>query len=192
MEPVFMILGQSAATAAAFAIDGNTSVQKVDYARLRERLLADKQVLAWDGPPVTAAAATVTEPAPKGGVQVEFAAAKATGNWILANAGGYYHDGDAEKGAKTVTYTPELPADGTYDVYLRWTQNRNRATNVPVEIVGVSGKETVKVNQREKGGWVKVATGKFAAGKSGSLTISNQATDGHVIADAVRWVPAGK
>ncbi len=45
MEPVFMILGQSAATAAVFAIDDNISVQAVDYARLRERLLADGQVL---------------------------------------------------------------------------------------------------------------------------------------------------
>jgi len=47
MEPVFMILGQSAATAACLAIDGNIRVQKVDYAKLRERLLADKQVLEW-------------------------------------------------------------------------------------------------------------------------------------------------
>ena len=47
MEPVYMILGQSAGTAAALAIDGNTSVQKVDYAKLRERLLADKQILKW-------------------------------------------------------------------------------------------------------------------------------------------------
>ena len=45
MEPVFMVLGQSAATAAAFAIDGGTSVQEVPYARLRERLLKDGQVL---------------------------------------------------------------------------------------------------------------------------------------------------
>ena len=50
MEPVFMVLGQSAATAAALAIDAGTSVQKVDYAKLRERLLADKQVLDWTGP----------------------------------------------------------------------------------------------------------------------------------------------
>ena len=35
MEPVFMILGQSAGTAAALAIDGKTSVQKVDYAKLQ-------------------------------------------------------------------------------------------------------------------------------------------------------------
>jgi hypothetical protein len=45
MEPVFMILGQSAATAAAMALDNEQAVQDVDYAQLRERLLADKQVL---------------------------------------------------------------------------------------------------------------------------------------------------
>lgn len=52
MEPVFMILGQSAATAASIAIDQDIPVQKVDYPKLRERLLADKQVLAWNPSPV--------------------------------------------------------------------------------------------------------------------------------------------
>ena len=45
MEPVFMVLGQSAATAAALAIDGGVAVQDVPYARLRERLLKDGQIL---------------------------------------------------------------------------------------------------------------------------------------------------
>jgi hypothetical protein len=45
MEPVFMILGQSAATAAALAIDAGVRVQDVPYARLRDRLLADQQIL---------------------------------------------------------------------------------------------------------------------------------------------------
>lgn len=45
MEPVFMVLGQSAATAAVLAIDSDRCVQDVPYARLRERLLADGQVL---------------------------------------------------------------------------------------------------------------------------------------------------
>jgi hypothetical protein len=45
MEPVFMILGQSAATAACLALDGGTTVQDVSYAQLRARLLADKQIL---------------------------------------------------------------------------------------------------------------------------------------------------
>jgi hypothetical protein len=45
MEPVFMILGQSAATAASLAMEDGVSVQKLDYRKLRERLLADMQVL---------------------------------------------------------------------------------------------------------------------------------------------------
>ena len=45
MEPVFMILGQSAATAAALAMDAGQTVQDVPYEKLRERLMADGQVL---------------------------------------------------------------------------------------------------------------------------------------------------
>jgi hypothetical protein len=45
MEPVFMILGQSVATAAVLAIDGGLAVQDVPYAALRARLLLDGQVL---------------------------------------------------------------------------------------------------------------------------------------------------
>jgi hypothetical protein len=45
MEPVFMILGQSAATAAVQAIDAGCPVQDVDYGKLRERLLQDDQRL---------------------------------------------------------------------------------------------------------------------------------------------------
>jgi hypothetical protein len=47
MEPVFMVLGQSAATAAVLAIDQDAVVQDVDPGRLRERLLADGTILEW-------------------------------------------------------------------------------------------------------------------------------------------------
>jgi hypothetical protein len=50
MEPVFMILGQSAATAAVIAIDSNIDVQDVPYDKLRARLLADGQVLESAAP----------------------------------------------------------------------------------------------------------------------------------------------
>ncbi len=45
MEPVFMILGQSAASAASLALDTDVSVQQIDYSQLRDRLLVDGQVL---------------------------------------------------------------------------------------------------------------------------------------------------
>jgi hypothetical protein len=48
MEPVFMVLGQSAATAAVIAIDGGVAVQDVPYAALRDRLVKDGQVLSYE------------------------------------------------------------------------------------------------------------------------------------------------
>jgi len=54
MEPVFMILGQSAATAAVMAIDAGLPVQDVPYTRLRERLLRDGQILEFSPAPAEA------------------------------------------------------------------------------------------------------------------------------------------
>src|SRR5262249_52368553 len=58
MEPVFMISGQSSATAACMAIDEGVAAQQVGYEKLRARLLADKQVLEWKG------GATASSPVP--------------------------------------------------------------------------------------------------------------------------------
>ena len=44
-----MILGQSAATAAGMAIDGQIAVQEVDYDELEKRLKEQKQVLRIGG-----------------------------------------------------------------------------------------------------------------------------------------------
>ncbi len=51
MEPVFMILGQSAATAAVTAINEHLAVQNVPYAKLREGLLHDGQILEYQPKP---------------------------------------------------------------------------------------------------------------------------------------------
>jgi hypothetical protein len=45
MEPTFMILGQSAGVAAALAVESGQSVQALDYATLRQRLLSAGQQL---------------------------------------------------------------------------------------------------------------------------------------------------
>jgi hypothetical protein len=48
MEPVFMILGESAATAASIAIDKKVDVQKVNYEDLKKELLNQKQRLTFE------------------------------------------------------------------------------------------------------------------------------------------------
>jgi hypothetical protein len=45
MEPVFMVLGQSAATSAALSIEAGCSVQDLDYDALKKVLLQDRQIL---------------------------------------------------------------------------------------------------------------------------------------------------
>jgi hypothetical protein len=47
MEPVFMVTSQSAATAAVLAQQNSQAVQDVDYEKLRNQLLKDKQVIQW-------------------------------------------------------------------------------------------------------------------------------------------------
>lgn len=49
LEWTFMVLGQSAATAAVMAIDNGIAVQDVDYGTLRSRLLKDRQILQLSG-----------------------------------------------------------------------------------------------------------------------------------------------
>jgi len=54
MEPVFMVLGQAAATAAIHAIEQEVPVQGINTNKLRERLLADGMILEWKPTPVPA------------------------------------------------------------------------------------------------------------------------------------------
>ena len=96
MEPVFMILGQSAATAAALALDANLPVQKVPYATLRARLIADQQVLTWTS--VAGMPATI-DPKNLKGILLDDADGKKSGAWVDSASGdarrvgsGYVHD----------------------------------------------------------------------------------------------------
>lgn len=190
-----MILGQSAATAAVHAIEDDGDVQDIDYARLRERLLADRQVLAWTGPrPVRGLEARALK-----GTVVDDLQATFTGAWATSTANGpfveagYRHDGNAEKGEKSARFEAALPAAGRHEVRLCYAPNNNRATTVPVTIEHADGATTVLVNQREAppidGAWVSLGTFAFAADRPAVVTIGTTDTEGHVIADAVQFVP---
>jgi hypothetical protein len=48
MEPVFMVLGQSASTAAMLALERDIAIQDLEYSTLRQRLLQDSQILEWE------------------------------------------------------------------------------------------------------------------------------------------------
>lgn len=195
MEPVFMVLGQSAATTAALAIDGKTDVQAVDYPKLRERLLKDRQVLDWTGPK----RAAPIDPKALPGVVVDDADTERMGFEAVGHVAapfvgeGYRHDGGTDRGQQWARFRPELKA-GRYEVRLSYSALGNRATNVPVTIVHADGKETVVVNQRKPGPiggvWRSLGTFRFEAGKKGYVEVGNTGVDGHVILDAAQWLPA--
>ncbi len=198
MEPVFMVLGQSSATAAVMAIDAGGAVQDVDYAKLRERLLAEGQVLEWTGPVRNAVAATGLDPAKMEGVVVDNIDAQLEGHWASsASIGGfvggdYIHDGNEAKGEKKGAFTPKLPRPGLYEIRIYYTANPNRATNVPVTISTRKDSKMVTLDQRKAprvGGYASVGAFNADAGNGLRVTISNTGTDGHVILDAVQFVP---
>ena len=194
MEPVFMTLGQSAATAAVLAIDAGTSVQKIDYAKLRERLLADKQVLAWTGP---RPAATV-DPQKLPGLVLDDDQAKKQGEWSKSTSIGgfvgtqYLHDGNAQKGELSATFTFAIPEPGTYDVRIAYTANPNRATNVPVLIRHAGGQAKATLDEKRPLAIDKLfhSVGTYRFEKEAAVVITNAGTNGYVVIDAVQLVPA--
>ena len=188
MEPVFMILGQSAATAASMSIDDRVPAQKVDYAKLRAQLEKDGQVLAW------AASGAASAPVRKhDGLVIDDADAQKTGEWVASSVAGaqqagtgYLHDGNANKGGLSIRWTPEIAEAGDYEIGILFPPNPNRATNAPVtvEIPGQPAR-TVKVNQREADGVKMLGRFTLAKGKGVVITLSNRDTDGHVVADGI-------
>ncbi len=152
MEPVFMILGQSAATAAVMAIDANQAVQDVPYAKLRERLLQDGQVLEYSSPTVSGKGGL--DPTKLAGIVVDDAQATLTGDWTESHAAGtwigtgYRHDGNVRDNKSAARFETKLPQPGRYEVRLAYTPNSNRSSHVAVDVHHAKGQQTVTINQR--------------------------------------------
>ena len=109
-------------------------------------------------------------------------------NYVGSN---YRHDDDSGKGSKSVVYTPDLPTDGPYNVFLYWNSSSNRATSIPVDIDYDGGSTTVTVDQTSNGGqWNHIGTHQFTSGTGESVTVRNDGTNEFVIADAVNFAPA--
>ncbi len=197
MEPVFMVLGQSAATAAVQSLVGDIAVQDIDVAKLQERLQADGQILQWTGPK----AAGGLDPKKLPGIVLDDPQAEKIGQWAKSSSiagflgDSYLHDSNEQKGKLAVKFQISLPKPGKYEVRLAYTANNNRATNVPVTVYTLTG-ELVKhtVNQRKPGpiDGTFISLGTFDFDKEALIVVRNDDTNGHVIADGVQVLPASK
>ncbi|MFN5056928.1 MAG: FAD-dependent oxidoreductase, partial [Verrucomicrobiota bacterium] len=196
MEPVFMILGQSAATAAVLAIDGNLAVQDVPYAALRARLLEDGQVLEHESSKVKPKGhgpvkAAVSLP----GVTVDDDEAMLSGDWKQSSANGgfvgsgYRHDDKGATGPVSATFVGRLPTAGTYAVSLTVVPNTNRSRDALVRIEHAEGVAEIRADLTGKGasdGLLTLGTYRFPAGPA-KVTVSNAGAKGYVLIDAANW-----
>ncbi len=199
MEPVFMILGQSAATAAVMAIDGDLAVQDVPYEDLKAKLKADGQILHYDGPIHTGGHRTGVKVEDLDGIVIDDNGANFTGLWQTSAAAKkfvafqYRHDAKAGDGNCTATFQTTVPKAGKYEVRLGYPQNGNRAKNVPVEIHHASGTATVEVDQTKtpphEGLFLTLGTYEFTPDTPASVVITNKDTNGYVVIDAVQFLP---
>jgi len=192
MEPVFMVLGQSTATAASMAIDANSAVQDIPYAKLRERLLADQQVLDWTGPKRVPG----IDPTKLPGLVIDNTEAKLTGSWTQSNStsgfvgSDYLHDNNTAKGDCLAEFSFKISKPGKFDVRIAYTVNANRATNVPITITSADGEKSVILDQKKetKEGFRSLGTFSFDPSQPAKVVICNVGTDGYVIVDAVQLV----
>lgn len=197
MEPVFMILGQSAATAAALAIDGGVAVQDVPYAALRTRLLADGQVLEHESSKEKPKGHGSAKPASSlPGVTVDDDEAVLTGEWKQSSANGgyvgsgYRHDDKGSAGAASAAFVGKLPAAGTYAVSLSVVPNANRSRDALVRIEHAEGVAELRADLTGKGakdGLLTLGAYRFPAGPA-KVVVSNDGAKGYVLIDAVNWL----
>lgn len=200
MEPVFMLLGQSAATAASQAIEAKAAVQDINYAKLRERLLDDGQILEYTGPPRHRGGGRAgIDPKSLRGLVIDNEAAELAGPWQLNNVthprvgATYVHDNNVAKGDCVARYVFKLKQPGRYEVRASWPPNQNRATNVPITIhFGGSQSKRLSVNQKTSGSDGFNSLGEFDFQETAVVEISNKGTNGYVIADAVQLLPPGQ
>ncbi len=195
MEPQYMILGHAAGVAAAMALQADSPVQNVDIEQLQLRLRAQQQILSLDD-----VEAPFFDARALAGVVVDSSKAQVTGTWRTSTTVEpyigmeYLTDDGAGSAEKSVRFVPDLPAAGKYEVRVAYCANANRASNVPVLIHAATGDVTVHVDQTQpatpKPPFHSLGVFEFEAGNQGAVEIRTEGADGHVIADAVQWIPA--
>jgi len=117
---------------------------------------------------------------------------KIVGGWTLVDDaptsfGGDYLAG-SPSGTRSVSFTPNLPSSGTYNLYIRGVKSSSNSSRTLVDILVNGGvKKTFTVDQRSKSGWVQLGQFDFGKGSLTSVRIRNTGADGTVVADAVRF-----
>ena len=202
VEPTWMILGQSAGIAAALSAKQQLDVQKLPYPALRERLLAQKQVLDLpvlaELPPEPKGAMSI-DPKTLPGIVLDDKQAELKGEWSHSSGfkphigTGYLHDDKRGDGQCVAVFRFKAPETARYDLRMAYSAHETRATKVPLTIQ--NGKTVVELfvdqTQPLPAGEAFRSIGRVELQKDleTTLTIRNADTDGFVILDALQLLP---
>ncbi len=189
MEPVFMVLGQSAALAAVQAIDKKADVQSVDVVRLQQQLKQD---------PLSNGSAPDILIDNKDSARV-----RVSGKWSVKRGGTYGPDAlyaTVQDQPRSVTFTPVIERAGEYEVYVYVLPKITQASAVTHWEVfdGKNKKETsirleeITVKGQTNGEWVSLGKYRLPAGEKAFIQVTNKGANGTIVADAVLLLPLKK
>jgi hypothetical protein len=166
-------------------------------AALQDRIKVARQQLTANAS--ISAVAAIVAPSSLPGIVVDDQAAKRVGVWQESQytkryvGEGYLHDRNEQPGEKTLTFAPELPHDGRYEVRFAYTAGTNRDRNVAVTVFSAEGEKTVYVNEQEPppidGHFISLGQYRFERAGQSFVLVSNEGARGHVIADAAQFIP---
>jgi hypothetical protein len=185
MEPVFMVLGQSAATAAVVALKDHVPAQQVNVQKVQALLAADPLVNG-------ATPEIMVDNADKDKIEVK-------GSWIAEPRIGFGPDAltsnDSTGAEKWVKFKPAIQKSGYYKVYTYFLPRyKNTAPEITFTVSDgkkeqsvVLKKADIDVQGQTSGEWILL--GRFQLSKGSYAAITNQHAAGAVVADAMLFAP---
>lgn len=182
MEPVFMVLGQSAAQAAVLAIDNKVPIQKVNVKVLQQIL--KKNPLADNKTP----AELIIDNEDKTHVELK-------GSWKIRKNGAYGPSclTDSLPGQiKTVRFIPDLKKTGKTSLYVYFPKIQNASSQTVITVFNGKEKKDILIKLKDiivlgqaSGEWVPLGVFELQKGERNYVEISNRNADGITVVDAV-------
>lgn len=136
------------------------------------------------------------------GVVVDNKHAKLVGQWVSSKhthplvGDDYFHDANQSRGEKSATFEPVNLVPGEYEVRLSYQAGSNRSSRVNVKVFSADGDSELQIDQRmrppEEGLWISLGKYRFEPNGQSYVLVSNQDADGHVVVDAVQFLPIGQ
>ncbi len=179
LEVQYMILGESAGTAAVQALEENKAVQDIDIQKLQNRLKDNGQIIDWEGEKFGRWRTSVfnnyfpshilyrwhNHPEDYPNFMPEFRKdvpilidnqhAELIGDWepeiskFQPFVSFGYLYSSNKKADKSVVFRPFVPYDGDYEVRISYLSDENRSKKVPVTINYDGGEKKLEINQRK-------------------------------------------